>query len=526
MRLQPLTPTPDVTCAHDAKNDELNSELARMPSPLNVTSEADLAPGGTQSSAARGDGPGVASRLAAFWYAFPIRWQILIAVLATFSLIGVMAGFIGVLDARSRAKIETDFNLELWQQFITTQVSNLDSERDLDTVVRSLRSELARARHISARLVTSEGVPISLETPARPANIGIHDDESTAPAWFISLVQPVAALRRVDLMHDGRPLASVYLTAKHDDEIAESWVLLRKLALWWLAGLFVTLAGLYVILGFILDPLLSFANGIRQLEDGHYDVRLPEPRIRELSPVAANFNLLAGALERARADNAQLYQQLIAVQEEERRQIAADLHDEVGPCLFGIIASTGSIKHQAQSVPAQQSKSILQAASEIAAISEKLKTMNRAILARLRPLALGRMSLEELLSDLIMGFARANPDVRFNRHMSSLKQSFGEAADLTLFRCVQEGITNALRHGKASVIEIVLKCRVPDGVVTLTIADNGTGFALDTTLGFGLSMMRERVRALDGSLHIGEAPGGGTLLTITLNEKSKTAKNP
>jgi two-component system sensor histidine kinase UhpB len=489
----------------------------------NATAGAQAAPSGPVQPQAI-DVAGARSRLAGFWYAFPIRWQILIAVLATFSLIGLTAGFVGVLDARARAKIETDFNLKLWQQFITTRVSNIGSERDLDTVTRTLRNELARARHISAHLVTSGGLPVSLQPPLHPEGVAAHESDTAAPDWFISLVQPVVEERRVDLLHDGRPLASVFLTAKHDDEIAESWVLLRKLALWWLAGLFVTLASLYVILGFILDPLLSFASGIRELEDGHYDVRLPKPKILELAPVAANFNLLAGALERARADNARLYQQLIAVQEEERRQIAADLHDEVGPCLFGIIASTGSIKLQAQSVAPQQSKSILLAASEIAAISEKLKTMNRAILARLRPLALGRMSLEELLGDLIMGFARANPDVRINRSLSNLKHSFGEAADLTLYRCVQEGITNALRHGRASVIEITLERLEADGRVSLTIGDNGTGIARNTALGFGLSMMRERVRALDGSLEIGEVPGGGTLLTVSLNEKTKAAK--
>lgn len=495
-----------------------------MPTATDATACEKFLPGGQPSPPVPGRAA-TGSRLSAFWYSFPIRWQILLAVLATFSLIGLMAGFIGVLDARARAKIETDFNLKLWQQYITTQVSNMRGETDLDVVANSLRSALARARHVSAHLVTSGGVPISLDPLARSERAPIHDELGAAPAWFISLVQPVAEELRVDLLHDGKRLGSVYLTAKHDDEIAESWVLLRKLALWWLAGLFVTLAGLYVILGFILDPLLSFANGIRELEDGHYDVRLPEPKILELAPVAANFNLLAGALDRARADNARLYQQLIAVQEEERRQIAADLHDEVGPCLFGIIASTGSIKLQAQSVPAQQSKSILQAASEIAAISDKLKTMNRAILARLRPLALGRMSLEELLGDLIMGFARANPDVRINKSLSNLKHSFGEAADLTLYRCVQEGITNALRHGKATVIEITLSRQEDDGGrVSLTIADNGSGIASNTALGFGLSMMRERVRALNGSLHIANAPAGGMYLTVTLYEKTKASK--
>jgi two-component system sensor histidine kinase UhpB len=151
--------------------------------------------------------------------------------------------------------------------------------------------------------------------------------------------------------------------------------------------------------------------------------------------------------------------------------------------------------------------------------------MNRAILARLRPLALGRMSLEELLGDLIMGFARANPEVRINKSFNNLKHSFGEAADLTLYRCVQEGITNALRHGKASLIEVNLERYGDDNRVSLTIADNGSGIAPNTALGFGLSMMRERVRALQGSLQIERAVDGGTLLIVSINETVKAGKS-
>src|SRR5690606_25100272 len=105
-------------------------------------------------------------------------------------------------------------------------------------------------------------------------------NESAAPQWFISLVQPSIEVLNVDVIHAGQTIATVYLTAKPDDEVSESWILLSKLAVWWLAGLVLTMIGLYVIVGYVLNPLLSFAHGIRELEDGHYDVRLPSLAIR------------------------------------------------------------------------------------------------------------------------------------------------------------------------------------------------------------------------------------------------------
>jgi two-component system sensor histidine kinase UhpB len=286
-------------------------------------------------------------------------------------------------------------------------------------------------------------------------------------------------------------------------------------------GLLATTLSLYFILGYILGPLISFASGMRELEDGHYDVRLPDPGVRELAPVATNFNLLAEALAKAKADNSKLYQQLIAVQEDERRQIAADLHDEVGPCLFGIMANTSSIKRIASDMPASQSAPILDAAREINHISDKLRTMNRSLLARLRPVALGRVSLDELLSDLVTGFARTNPDVHFQRNFETLPNSFGEAIDLTIYRCIQEGITNALRHGHANTVTInvaVLRSETksaPDHILIST-SDNGRGFPSGTPFGFGLSSMRERVRLLNGSLNIRQQETGGTRLHIEI----------
>lgn len=460
------------------------------------------------------------TRLSAWWHGIPIRWQVLTAILATFIVTGLLAGSVSVIDARHRADVETEFNLALWQQYIGTRFSKLDSERELDGIISQLRADLSRARHVSATL-TFRKTGTTVELANNGSETGPPLDNETAPGWFFRLAQSKPEVRNVDLSVRGVRVANISLTGKPDDEIAEAWVLLRKVALWWIVGLLATMLGLYFILGYILGPLISFASGMRELEDGHYDVRMPDPGVRELEPVATNFNQLAEALEKAKADNAKLYQQLIAVQEDERRQIAADLHDEVGPCLFGIMANTSSIKRLASDMPEIQSAPILDAAREINHISDKLRTMNRSLLARLRPVALGRVSLEELLSDLVTGFARTNPDVHFQRNLESLPHSFGEAIDLTIYRCIQEGVTNALRHGQANIVTInvaVLRSETKSapGSILVSTSDNGRGFRAGTPFGFGLSSMRERVRLLNGTLDIRRQETSGTRLQIEI----------
>ena len=82
--------------------------------------------------------------------------------------------------------------------------------------------------------------------------------------------------------------------------------------------------------------------------------------------------------------------------------------------------------------------------------------MNRALLKKLRPGPLGMVKLSELLDELIAGFQRRHPDAHIVVALGKLADSYGEAIDLTLYRCIQEAITNAIRHGEAPNIVVDL----------------------------------------------------------------------
>ena len=150
------------------------------------------------------------------------------------------------------------------------------------------------------------------------------------------------------------------------------------------------------MLGRVLDPLAHLSKGMLSLEDGHYATRLALPKVKELAIITERFNTLAGALDTARDENSRLYRQLITVQEEERREIANELHDEAGPCLFGITANASSIQNLANQLPDSRTAEISRRVGEILSITERLKLLNRALLKKLRPGPLGRVKLVEL----------------------------------------------------------------------------------------------------------------------------------
>ena len=213
------------------------------------------------------------------------------------------------------------------------------------------------------------------------------------------------------------------------------------------------------------------------------------------------------------------------MQEEERRDIANELHDEAGPCLFGITANASSIQNLANQRPDKSSPEISRRVGEIMSITERLKLLNRALLKKLRPIPVGRTKLAELLEELIAGFRRRHPDAHIAVTFGRLAESYGEAVDLTLYRCIQEGITNAIRHGKAGTVSVDLETmqatrrnggRRERAKLILDLSDDGIGMPQSTPKGFGLTAMTERIRSLGGSCMIESAPKKGTRIHIEI----------
>jgi two-component system, NarL family, sensor histidine kinase UhpB len=356
-----------------------------------------------------------------------------------------------------------------------------------------------------------------------------------APRWFAELVrpQPVGRAVRVVAVDHANP---VIIIGEPADEIAEAWRDFSSLAIVWLTLNALILLILYVVLGRLLNPLAHLSKGMLSLEEGHYATRLTLPKIKELAVFTERFNTLASALGTARDENSRLYRQLISVQEEERREVANELHDEAGPCLFGITANASSIQTLANQGPDGRTAEITRRVGEILSITERLKVMNRALLKKLRPGPLGRVKLAVLLDELIAGFQRRHPDTHILVNFGKLADSYGEGIDLTLYRCIQERITNAIRHGKAGNLSVDLFEECPTrrnrrtaGKLSLTLSDDGKGIVPSIPKGFGLTTMTERVRSLGGSCVIESVRSRGTTIHVEIPlpvDKEKNARAP
>jgi two-component system sensor histidine kinase UhpB len=135
---------------------------------------------------------------------------------------------------------------------------------------------------------------------------------------------------------------------------------------------------------------------------------------------------------------------------------------------------------------------------------------------------------------LIAGFQRRHPDIHIAASIGKLAKSYGEAVDLTLYRCIQEGIANAVRHGKAADLSIdLMEQQLASGrssskrsrsTLCLILRDDGVGFAQSAPKGFGLTTMTERARSLGGTCVIESAPSRGTVIRVAIPVQRGTNK--
>jgi len=458
------------------------------------------------------------------WYERPVRTQLLIAVGIINLLAVLVAGAISILNTRAATRVEIEASLEVAKRLVAATMKDLAAEDRLPQLRQELPVQLKNLRHVRILFMGDEN-HLALVSP--------HPESANVPGWFAALVRPdfpgravkVVALQGID---------PVIILGEPADEIAEAWHDFSSLAIILLTLNALILVVLYVVLGRLLDPLAHLSKGMLSLEDGHYATRLVLPKVKELAVLTERFNTLASALGTARDENSRLYRQLITVQEEERREIANELHDEAGPCLFGITANASSIQRLADQKPDSRTTEISRRVGEILSITERLKLLNRALLKKLRPVPLGRVKLVELLDELVTGFQRRHPDVQIAASFGKLANNYGETIDVTLYRCVQEGITNAIRHGKALALTVDVSeipvpqsngSRTPRATVTLDLRDDGTGIARATPKGFGLTTMTERVRSLGGSCAIDSAPAKGTAIHVEIPVERKKARS-
>jgi PAS domain S-box-containing protein len=223
----------------------------------------------------------------------------------------------------------------------------------------------------------------------------------------------------------------------------------------------------------------------------------------------------------AEATRDELLRRIVTAQEDERRRIARELHDSVGQLLTALLLGLRSVRDHGS-----LSGSALARLDEVQQIADELGRAAHGLAVRLRPTVLDDVGLVPALRhELAEWSARTGVEVQFQA-VGLQAERFPAEIETTLYRIVQESLTNVAKHARAGVVSVVLERQ--GGRAIAVVEDNGVGFDVEETIGpghLGLLGMGERAALVGGALDIESSPGLGTtvLVRIPLCQRSEEA---
>jgi two-component system sensor histidine kinase UhpB len=449
------------------------------------------------------------------WQKFSLRARInlLLALVLTLGLAINVARL--VLEAGPRVQAEDQSVIRLAREFVDTIVAGLNEAPDPEARLNQIVHDLNRLRHVS---ITRQGEAV--ERSGMADNPADNADARSPPAWFVTLVHPEKTTLNVPISIRGKP-GSLLITSHPNDEMAEIWDgIITQLQI----GTAIAIALFLIttrVVSRALAPIRTLSGAMTRIEAGGYDTRVKPDGPPELAAICEKLNHLAATLGNAVDDKRRLAERVVSLQDIERKEIARELHDEFGPYLFALRAHAGALTRIADA----GDPNVEAARKHGCAILEQVNALqqtNRRVLEKLRPVGLTELGLREALGALLRLWGESHPGVTIETAISPSLGDTGETADLTIYRTIQEALTNVFRHAGATCVNVTVEPTEPSPGLTRTgrggalvrVRDNGSGLRPDHKLGLGLTGMRERILALGGSLTIASGDNGVTVEAV------------
>jgi NarL family two-component system sensor histidine kinase LiaS len=288
---------------------------------------------------------------------------------------------------------------------------------------------------------------------------------------------------------------------------------------------------LFLFVSFMIGTFISYREGRttkNRLEDlsyfiailtrGNLSQRITDQGNDEIAKIGNELNNLADKVEQQVNSLQKLVNEKVSLADkahsaaiiEERQRLARDLHDAVSQQLFALnMMSSACVRLIDHNVDAAREQM-----KDISEIATTAQGEMRALLLHLRPVQLSGESLQVGVQKLINELEQKS-NVQFDAKISEIENTLKGIED-HLFRIVQEGLANVLRHAEATEVKIVLEQK--ESHILLHIRDNGKGFDLSTEkiASYGLKTMKERCEEVGGSLTITSKVEQGTALEVRI----------
>lgn len=296
--------------------------------------------------------------------------------------------------------------------------------------------------------------------------------------------------------------------------------LMNSLALGTLLVIVLAIASSALLTRLLTKPINRLLTATCAIRSGNYNTTVAHPFHDEIGNLIEAFNVMAAQLKRAEEVNREkellrsdFLKQIIAGQEEERKRIARELHDQTGQALVSFMVMLKMLENA--STPAELGNGLQQLKIVLAEEMEKLHQLT----IELRPSVLDDMGLAAALAHYIKEFKEKH-DIDIELTILGFEEKRpAPHVEISIYRIIQEALINVLRHAAAKKIRIILEWRSTD--IRGVVEDDGRGFEVvkEKKGRLGLYGMEERARLLDGSFRIHSEPDEGTLVIFSIPQQ-------
>jgi len=239
-------------------------------------------------------------------------------------------------------------------------------------------------------------------------------------------------------------------------------------------------------------------------------------QIKAIEDSNVELEEMADELKKSEERLHRLSSDLFAVQENERKRISFELHDELGQSMAALKLQVGSIARRLGDVDPEELKLVC---NEMRANINQIIENVRRLARDLSPVVLDDLGLQAAIEYLVNNFSKIYT-VKIRYQQTDINHLFDEESQRIIYRILQEALTNIGKHAQAKHVSLVIEKK--DRAVRFTVKDDGRGFNVQKTLeqkgaerGMGLEAMSERVRILGGKINIVSRPGIDTTVTFT-----------
>lgn len=427
-----------------------------------------------------------------------LRWQLSLAIVLVLGATLALAISVVLRNARNAVAEEL-------QASLNATTSSLDATllllarlppAEVDTALYDWIAAQTESRHLCVALSSGPvGMVNGTECPRE------NSAELSAPAWFARGVVDTPHSEHRRLSVDGRQY-TVLLVADPRQELNESWDETRELLQLMVLMAFAVNALILVLVTLALRPLDTATAALARLHDGDFDLQMRRSGAQDLRRLLGGIERLAQRLARSADENRRLLLQNLDLQEEERRLIARELHDEIGQHVTAIEMATIGLEGSPNAARIHESVS-------------EIHQLSRRMIRRLRPASLDTLGLAGGLQALLSQWQNSQPQMAVIDEIDPLCDRIDAYTATHVYRIVQEALSNAVRHARADKIQVQLL--IVNQEIRLRVADDGHGFDPQLqTAGLGLMGVRERVKALGGQLDVITGRYAGCRLQIRL----------